>query len=81
MSAPCSPDCEIDLSGMVLHAPWCWTGQHDAVPTTEDYCAMGGHGYAGDDVMHQEAEGGGIEEVPVGRCYCGAHTYPAGGPS
>lgn len=42
-------------------------------PTIEDYCAMGGHAYAGDD--------GDGSEGTMGRCYCGAQTYPAGGPS
>ena len=41
--------------------------------TTEDHCAATGHAYAGDD-----SDG---SERTMGRCYCGAQTYPAGGPS
>lgn len=35
-------------------------------PTEADYCAADGHVYYGDD-------------SGVGRCYCGARTYPVGG--
>jgi hypothetical protein len=40
---------------------------HPPEPTIGDYCAADGHVYVGDD-------------AGVGRCYCGARTYPAGSP-
>ena len=62
--------------GMVLHA---FDGPCAIPrPTTEDYCASGGHVYVADEWP--------AETVPtehqheVGRCYCGQVRYPAGGP-
>lgn len=58
--------------GIVLHG---YDGPCAAAPsvgpTEEDYCASTGHAYYGDD--------GDGSEGKVGRCYCGAQTYPAGG--
>jgi hypothetical protein len=40
-------------------------------PTVEDYCAAGGHAYAGDEP--------GAPAGQEARCYCGAVRGPAGG--
>lgn len=40
-------------------------------PTVEEYCAAGGHAYAGDDGPPPDGRG---------RCYCGQMDYPLGGP-
>lgn len=57
----------------------CWEYRHGPMPehgpTEADYCAQGGHGYYDDDT--QEGEHG-VETL--GRCWCGARTYPPGGP-
>lgn len=66
MRAECG--CLID-GDMVLHGydgP-CAYEPPEPEPTEEDYCAGMGHPYYGDD-------------AGMGRCYCGAKTYPLGGP-
>ena len=50
-----------------MHAfdgPCSFDVEQEPGPTVEDYCAEGGHAYAGDDAGR-------------GRCYCGARTFPA----
>ena len=51
------------------------TREREPAPTVDDMCAAGGHAYAGDDVAEHPTG-----SHPVGRCYCGAVTYPPGGP-
>lgn len=53
--------------GMVLHGfDGPCVAESAPEPTVEDYCAEGGHAYAGDDSGR-------------GRCYCGARAFPPGG--
>lgn len=69
-------DC-LYISGTCDHrecSDW-WAGtpqQEQPQPTAEDYCAGDGHAYYGDD---------GPPPHGVGRCYCGAKSYPLGGGS
>lgn len=70
MRAPCG--CPVE-DGVALHGfdgP-CALAVYQPEPTVEDYCAGTGHAYYGDD--------GDGSEGTIGRCYCGAQTYPAGG--